>query len=278
MVIGKNTVVRKAVQLKAADLPTEAKYDWYRQFGAPKPQLNSLIPHLKNKIAYVFHNDPIFTLKPKMESFVVPAPARVGNVAQRDVVIPPGPTGMDPSQINFFHALSISTKIQKGQIEITKEVQVCTKGKKIGNSEVSLLDKMNIQPFSFGMKVFSDYDNGEILTEEVLSISPDVILSSFANGLIRVAAVSLDGGYITPVSVPHLIVNAFKNLAAIGLETGYKFKEIENAGKAPAPAAVVAKAVVKAPVVEEKPAEVEEDMDMGDLFGWYSKSSKSIHK
>jgi len=97
MVIGKNTVVRKAVQLKAADLPTEAKYDWYRQFGAPKPQLNSLIPHLKNKIAYVFHNDPILALKPKMESFVVPAPARVGNVAQRDVVIPPGPTGMDPS-------------------------------------------------------------------------------------------------------------------------------------------------------------------------------------
>lgn len=46
MVIGKNTVVRKAVQLKAADLPTDSKYDWYRQFGAPKPQLNALIPHL----------------------------------------------------------------------------------------------------------------------------------------------------------------------------------------------------------------------------------------
>jgi large subunit ribosomal protein LP0 len=111
LVIGKNTVVRRAVELKAADLPADEKYDWFRQFGAPKPQLNSLIPHLKNKIGYIFHNDPIFQLKPKIESFVVPAPARVGTIAQRDVVVPPGPTGMDPSQINFFHALSISTKI-----------------------------------------------------------------------------------------------------------------------------------------------------------------------
>lgn len=97
MVIGKNTVVRKAVELKSAELPAGEKYDWYRQFGSPKPQLASLIPHLKNKIAYVFHNDPIFTLKPKIESYVVPAPARVGTVAQKDVIIPPGPTGMDPS-------------------------------------------------------------------------------------------------------------------------------------------------------------------------------------
>ncbi|EAR84695.2 60S acidic ribosomal protein P0 (macronuclear) [Tetrahymena thermophila SB210] len=270
MVIGKNTVVRKAVQLKSADLPTDSKYDWYRQFGAPKPQLASLIPHLKNKIAYVFHNDPIFALKPKIESFVVPAPARVGTVAQKDVMIPPGPTGMDPSQINFFHALSISTKIQKGQIEITKEVQVCTKGKKIGNSEVSLLEKMNIQPFSYGMKCFSDYDNGEILTEEVLSISPSVILDAFAQNTLRIAAVSLATGYVTAPSVPHFIQNAFKDLAAIGMETGYKFKEIENAGQAVAVSAPAAKTETKAaakPVVEEKPAEPEEDLDMGDLFG-----------
>lgn len=89
---------------------------------------------------------------------------------------------------------------------------------------------MNIQPFSYGMKCFSDYDNGEILTEEVLSISPSVILDAFATNTLRVAAVSLATGYVTAPAIPHLIQNAFKDLAAIGLETGYKFKEIENAG------------------------------------------------
>jgi large subunit ribosomal protein LP0 len=57
-------------------------------------------------------------LKPRIESFTIPAAAKAGMDAQCDVVIPPGPSGMDPSQIGFFHALSISTKIVKGQIEI----------------------------------------------------------------------------------------------------------------------------------------------------------------
>jgi len=57
-------------------------------------------------------------LKPRIESFTIPAAAKAGMEAQCDVVIPPGPSGMDPSQIGFFHALSISTKIVKGQIEI----------------------------------------------------------------------------------------------------------------------------------------------------------------
>lgn len=118
------------------------------------------------------------------------------------------------------------------------------------------------------MHVIADYDNGDVLNSEVLSISPDLIFGNFANAALRVAAISLETGYATPVAVPHLVQNAFKNLAAIGLEVNYKFKEIANAGQAPAaaPAKVAAKEAPK-PVVEEKPAEVEEDMDMGDLFG-----------
>jgi large subunit ribosomal protein LP0 len=130
---------------------------------------------------------------------------------------------------------------------------------------------MNIQPFSYGISVISDYDNGDILDEKVLSINPSTILENFGQGVLNIAAISLETGYLTAPSVPHLIQNAFKNLAAIGLESGYKFKEIENAGKAPAPvAAAPAKAAPVAaakPVVEEKPAEPEEDIDMGDLFG-----------
>ncbi len=104
------------------------------------------------------------------------------------------------------------------------------------------------------MTVFLDYDNGDVLKDDSLSIGPDTILANFANGLRNLAALSLESGYITDVAVPHLIANAFKNLAAIGLETDYKFKQIEGAGNAPAPvaAAPVAAAPVKAAVKEER--------------------------
>ena len=45
----------------------------------------------------------------------------------------------------------------KGQIEITKDYQVCYKDRKIGSSEVSLLQKMNLKPFFYNMNVLCAY-------------------------------------------------------------------------------------------------------------------------
>jgi len=178
---------------------------------------------------------------------------------------------MDPSQISFFHALQISTKINKGQIEIAKDYQVCVKGRKIGSSEVALLQKMNIKPFQYGMEVVGAYDNGAILSKEVCAITPDQILGKFQTGVKNLTALSLQTGIASELTVPHSIANAFKNLAAIGLQIDYKFKQIANAqaaaAKSSAPAAPAAAPTKKEePKKEEKPAEEEEDIDMGDLF------------
>jgi len=67
------------------------------------------------------------------------------------------------------------------------------------------------------MSVFSCYDNGAILGKEIVSLSPDTIFSAFATGVKNIAAISLETGYTTEASIPYTIVNAFKNLAAIGL-------------------------------------------------------------
>jgi large subunit ribosomal protein LP0 len=105
--------------------------------------MSEIIPLLKEKVALVFSNEPVAELKPTIEANRIAAGAKAGMISDIDFTMQPGPTGMDPSQIGFFHALSISTKIVKGQIEITKDYSVCKVGKKIGNSEVTLLQKMN---------------------------------------------------------------------------------------------------------------------------------------
>ncbi|KAB2596626.1 60S acidic ribosomal protein P0-like [Pyrus ussuriensis x Pyrus communis] len=49
------------------------------------------------------------------------APARVGLVAPIDVVVPPGNTGLDPSQTSFFQVLNIPTKINK-VLDLTEDL------------------------------------------------------------------------------------------------------------------------------------------------------------
>jgi large subunit ribosomal protein LP0 len=74
------------------------------------------VPLLKDKMAMIFTDASVYELKSKLESNKVPSEAKVGSVAPIDFTVNACLTGLDPSQINFFHALNISTKINKGQI------------------------------------------------------------------------------------------------------------------------------------------------------------------
>lgn len=61
----------------------------------------------------------------------MPAAAKAGVVAPKDVTIPAGPSGLEPSQTSFFQALNIPTKIVKGAIEITADFKICTTGERV---------------------------------------------------------------------------------------------------------------------------------------------------
>lgn len=273
LVIGKNTVIRKALNFRIN--PIDDKHEdaqYFRNYGEPIPALEKLNELCHKKVGLIFTEESVHELKPTIEGNRIQAAAKVGVIAPCDVVIPPGPTGLDPSQISFFHALKISTKIQKGQIEITKEFMVCQKGRPVSNSEATLLQKLGVKPFSYGMEIIAVYDDGSVLTPEVIAISPDDIIRKFQTGASNITALSLELGIPTEASIPYMIANAFKNLAAISMETPYKLAELENlATAAPAkqhheekPKEAAKEAKKEEKKEEEKP--VEEDVDMGGLF------------
>lgn len=74
------------------------------------------------------------------------------------------------------------------------------------------------------MEIISAYDNGSVLDKDIISLSYDDILEKFSEGVKNLTAISLEANIPTELAVPHFITNAFKNLAAIGLQTNYKFK------------------------------------------------------
>jgi large subunit ribosomal protein LP0 len=269
MVCGKNTVVKKAIDIRL-NPPKEddPDYEFRKPLYTQIPQIEKILSLCKGKVGFIFSDAPVFDLKPIIESNKIPAPAKVGTISPIDVTIPPGPTGMDPSQISFFHTLNISTKIQKGQIEITKEFKCLEKGKKIGNSESAILTKLNIKPFAFGMEILYVYDNGAILTPEVFNLDPEALLGKIRGAANHLSAISLQLGLPNSLSISHMMKNGFKNIVAIALASDIKIKQLANLGTAPAPTtSAPAKAETKAAVVEEKKEE-EADVGLGGgLFG-----------
>jgi len=122
------------------------------------------------------------------------------------------------------------------------------------------------------MNVKKVYDEGSVFNPEVLDITPEDIRNKFKKAVANMASISLASGYLTKPAIPHLLANAFKNLAAVTFATDVSFKQadkMKEAAKnavsyAPAAGAPAGKAAAKE---EEKPKEEEADVDMGGLFG-----------
>lgn len=264
VLMGKNTMIRTALRSKLNEMP----------------QLEALLPLIKLNIGFVFcaADSSCSAVRDIIYQHRVPAPARQGVFAPIDVFIPAGPTGMDPGSTSFFQALGISTKIVKGQIEIQNQVHLIKEGEKVSASAATLLHKLNIKPFQYGLKVEHIYDNGSVYAASVLDITDETILSAFRGGVANVAALSRQLALPTAAAAPHCILEAFKSCVAIGLEAAHVFPQmqkikdmLENPGAfaaAAAPAAAAAgggAAAAAAPAEEE---EEEEDGDMGfALFG-----------
>jgi large subunit ribosomal protein LP0 len=262
ILMGKNTMVRKAIRNVLAD----------------HPDFEKLLPIVKGNIGFVFTNEDLKEIRDAIKSNRVQAPARAGAIAPVDVFVPPGNTGMEPGQTSFFQALGIPTKISRGTIEIVNEVHLVKVGEKVGPSEATLLNKLNISPFTYGLTVEHIYDNGNVFTPEVLDITDDDLIENLVNGIKNIAALSLEINYPTVAYVPHSLANGYKNLIAISLVSDYcldSVKELKElldnpealASLQAASAAATTEDTGAGAAAAEEEEEEESDSDMG--FGLF---------
>jgi len=260
VLMGKNTMMRKAIRGQIAKFPA----------------LEKLLPQVVGNVGFVFTNDDLTEVRDILLSNKKEAPAKAGAIAPLDVFVPAGNTGMGPEKTSFFQALAIPTKITKGTIEILSEVHLIKEGEKVGASEATLLQMLNIRPFHYGLVVNSVYDNGSLFSPEVLDITDDDIISKFCSGVSNIAAVSLAVGYPTAASVPHSVINGFKKVAAVCLEADIDIPQIAtikeylaDPSKFAAAAAPVAADAGEQKKEEAKKEESEEESDDDMGFGLF---------
>jgi len=259
--MGKNTMMRKAIRSHVENNPT----------------LEKLLPHIKGNVGFVFTKEDLSEVRAKILENRVAAPAKAGALAPVDVFIDPQNTGLGPEKTSFFQALSIPTKIARGTIEILNKVHLIVKDEKVGASEATLLNMLKISPFSYGLQILQVFDQGTVFDPSILDITDEDIMKTFMQGVRNVASLSLQIGYPTAASIPHSLINGFKNVLAIACATEISFKEAEQVKAILAdPEAFAAAAAAAAPAAaaaeEEKPAakeesEEESDDDMG--FGLF---------
>jgi len=260
IMMGKNTFIRKIISSVLEE----------------HPEYESFLPYVRGNVGFVFTNDNLTEIRDIILTHKVPAPARTGAIAQCDVFIPAGNTGMGPERTAMFQLLGIPTKINRGQVEILSEIHLVKKDTKVDASQADLMQKMNIKPFSYCLSINQIFEDGSVYPASVLDITDDAVVAKFMQGVRQVASLSLAIDFPTVASIPHSFVNGYKNVLAIAVETDISFKYADKvkdmlanpeAYASAAPAAAAGGAAAAAAPVEEEEEEEEEEMgDGGGLF------------
>jgi len=251
MLLGKNTMMKKVLQQRQEGGGSDRDKLLYQKLVSEKL--------IAGNVGLVFTNADLSDIKQVLDENKIQAPARQGALAPVDVSIPAGNTGLEPTKTSFFQALNIQTKITKGTVEILKDVNIIKQGDKVGSSEATLLNMLNIKPFFYGVAIQNVYDNGSVYGAWVLDIKDEDMNEKIGAAISNVAAVSLGLGIPTKASFPHTVLNAFKNILSISVGTDYSFDEFNGkslkqsilAGPA-APSASSAPAAGAAPAKKEE--------------------------
>jgi len=126
------------------------------------------------------------------------------------------------------------------------------------------------------MTVVQVYDQGQAFAPSVLDIEESALLKTFMQSITQIACISLATGYPTLPSVMHSLVNSYKNVLAVSIETDYTFEaseqikyrlanpdEFAGAAAASTEAAPAAAEEKKEEAKEEEKEESDDDMGFG---------------
>ncbi|ABU82359.1 50S ribosomal protein L10 [Ignicoccus hospitalis] len=283
MKVIKNNLVRKAFEQSGIEMPKE------------------MDEQLVGSNMFIFTNDNPFKLALKISKFSMPAPAKPGDVAQSEIVVPAGDTGLTPGPIlSTFGKLKIKTMVKGGTIHIAKDTVVAKPGDVISPELASLLQKLGITPMELKMKIKGAYIkslNRWVPAEELvldlnkykeqiqeaytnalaLGVSiaypvPEVLKLSVAKAFQDALKVAVEAGWLTKETAPYLLSKAYAQALALVGALGDKAKELGievEVPAAPAPEAKEEKKEEAEEEEEEKKEVSEEDLSagLGALFG-----------
>jgi len=206
--VAKNTLVKNAAK--------EAK----------KKDLDKFTEKLLGSKILLFSNVAPHSLVLLLDKNKVRVPAKAGDVATGEIIIPAGNTGLAPGPvISEFGEAKVPTKIESGSIWVAKDTVVARKGNVISPKLASVLSKLGLKPVELGMSLVAAYDNGAILGEEDLRLNLEEFRTNIRHAASMAFNLAINSSYILPETAPHILGKAYREALSLAIGSEYPAEE-----------------------------------------------------
>ena len=188
--------------------------------------LENLSNQLEGQCALIFTNINPFKLNLIFAQNKVFLPAKGGDIATKEIIVPAGNTGIAPGPVlSEFKTANVPTRIDQGTIWVSKDTLVAKPADVISTQLASLLSKLNVKPIEAGISVNFAVAEGLMLQEQDLLINLEGYKDELIRSFEQAVALATDAGYMTPETVKPLLVKAQQQLTLLASEAGYLTSE-----------------------------------------------------
>ena len=142
-------------------------------------KIKDLDQHMEGSMGLILTDLNPFKLNKILKDSKISSPAKAGNIAPRDIMVPAGDTGLPAGPIiGDLQKAGVKAQIQAGKIVVTKDSPVVKEGEKIDGTLALILTRLGIEPMEIGLDMTTAYEEGMIYTSDVLSIDQDTVMAN----------------------------------------------------------------------------------------------------
>lgn len=180
------------------------------------------VSKLVGQNALIFTNMNPFKLFLALEKSKVNLPARAGDIATDDIIVPAGSTGIPPGPVlSEFKEANVATRIEAGSIYVSKDSVVARPGDVISPKLAGLLSRLNLKPIKAGLSIFMASANGLLLLQKDITIDLAKYRADVARAAAEAMGLAIEAVYITSETLPRIIVRAQRGAKEVAKVAGY---------------------------------------------------------
>lgn len=189
-----------------------------KEASISKTNIEKLIDKIEGQCAIVFSDINPFKLYKEFENTKTSAPAKGGDIAPEDIIVPKGETSFKPGPIvGELQQAGIPGAIEKGKVVIKKDIVIVKEGEEIPTKVAQMLSRLEIFPMIIGLDLRAAFEDGIIFSSDVLSVDDTVIMNNIGLASTQTFNLAMFINYVNVITIKPLLQKAHTNAMNLAL-------------------------------------------------------------
>jgi large subunit ribosomal protein L10 len=174
------------------------------------------------QILLIFTDQNPFKLSIFLSKNKISLPAKAGDIATEEILVPAGNTGLAPGPVlSEFKEANLTTRIDGGSIWIAKDTIVAKSGDIRSPKLAALLSRLNIKPIKAGLSISYALIGDTVASYDELALDVDKFKGDIISAYASAKNLAVNSSYYTRESIGEILAKAYLEGANLAINSDY---------------------------------------------------------